>query len=122
MPKKAPTPCRHHCCPKLVDLPGYCDEHAHESIGWQSDRDRGTRQQRGYGAKWQKLRKRILSRDNGLCQQCRRRGRITAATHVDHIVNKARGGTDDESNLESICRTCHALKTGRESHGGSGAA
>jgi 5-methylcytosine-specific restriction enzyme A len=117
VPKKAPTPCRHHGCAKLVEVPGYCDEHASESIGWQSDRQRGTRQQRGYGAMWQKLRKRILTRDNGLCQPCRRRGRIKAASHVDHIVNKARGGTDRESNLESICRDCHALKTGRESHG-----
>ena len=121
MPKKAPTPCRHHGCAQLLDVPGYCDEHARESVGWQSDRQRGTRHQRGYGSRWEKLRKRILARDHGLCQTCRRLGRVKAASMVDHIVNKAAGGSDDESNLEAICRDCHKLKTGRESHGISGA-
>ncbi|KWN77398.1 HNH endonuclease [Burkholderia stagnalis] len=118
MPKKAPTPCRHLGCGRLLDEPGYCEEHARESIGWQSDRERGNRHQRGYGTRWDKLRKTILKRDNGMCQPCKRAGRLRAASMVDHKVNKASGGTDDESNLEAICRACHQLKTGRESHGG----
>ena len=93
MPKKAPTPCRHHGCSQLLEIQGYCDEHKRESIGWMPDAQRGTRQQRGYGAMWQKKRKRILQRDNGMCQPCRRAGRVKAASHVDHIVNKASGGT-----------------------------
>ncbi|MBK5120899.1 HNH endonuclease [Burkholderia sp. R-69980] len=121
MPKKAPTPCRHHGCSQLLDVPGYCEEHQRESIGWTPDAQRGTRQQRGYGAMWQKKRKRILQRDNGMCQPCRRAGRVKAASHVDHILNKANGGTDDDSNLEAICLACHKLKTGRESHGRNGA-
>ncbi|WP_143557744.1 HNH endonuclease, partial [Snodgrassella communis] len=34
---------------------------------------------------------------------------------VDHIVNIAAGGTDELSNLQTLCRSCHQLKTRRES-------
>lgn len=72
-----------------------------------------TRQQRGYGAKWERLRKAVLQRDRYLCQPCLEAtpSRLTPATAVDHIRAKANGGTDDLDNLRSICRPCHALKT-----------
>ncbi|WP_246795638.1 HNH endonuclease [Burkholderia perseverans] len=120
MPTKAPTPCRHHGCKQLLDEPGYCEAHKRESVGWLDDRQRGNRHQRGYGTRWDKLRKLILARDNGMCQACKRDGRVRPGNMVDHKVNKAAGGTDDPGNLEAICRACHALKTGRESHGISG--
>lgn len=31
--------------------------------------------------------------------------------HTDHIVSKARGGSNDPSNLQAICPNCHAHKT-----------
>ncbi|WP_247360100.1 HNH endonuclease signature motif containing protein [Ralstonia pseudosolanacearum] len=36
------------------------------------------------------------------------------ATEVDHIVPKARGGTDDDDNLQAINVECHRAKTVRE--------
>jgi 5-methylcytosine-specific restriction endonuclease McrA len=33
---------------------------------------------------------------------------------VDHIVNRAAGGTDDETNLWSLCIHHHLVKTSRE--------
>jgi 5-methylcytosine-specific restriction protein A len=36
---------------------------------------------------------------------------VTAANQVDHIVPKAKGGTDHEGNLEALCRPCHETKT-----------
>lgn len=75
---------------------------------------RTSRHARGYGTAWEKLRKRILARDKHLCQQCKRDGRVTAANQVDHIKPKAKGGTDDESNLEALCRPCHDAKTLRD--------
>ncbi|MEG9303316.1 HNH endonuclease signature motif containing protein [Psychrobacter celer] len=36
------------------------------------------------------------------------------ATDVDHIINKAKGGSDDPSNLQSLCRKCHRSKTANE--------
>lgn len=59
----------------------------------------------------QESRQRILKRDNGLCQACLRRGLITIGDEVDHIIGLAQGGTDDDSNKESLCHDCHATKT-----------
>ena len=70
-----------------------------------------SRQSRGYGAAWDKLRKVILTRDGHLCQPCLRKGRPTVATQVDHIKPKANGGDDDHANLQSICSPCHDAKT-----------
>lgn len=70
-----------------------------------------SRHKRGYGTAWNKLRLRILQRDKRLCRSCKRKGLTTVATQVDHIVPKARGGGDDETNLQSLCQPCHDLKT-----------
>ncbi len=78
--------------------------------------DRGlTRQAKGYGAEWQKARKLALARDSYLCQPCLSKGRPTEATQVDHITPKAKGGTDDLENLQSICDDCHKAKTALDS-------
>lgn len=74
-----------------------------------------TAAERGYDHAWVKRRNRIKVRDNGLCQPCKRKGRVTLMADVDHIKPKAQGGTDDESNLQCICIACHSTKTARES-------
>lgn len=92
---------------------------------WQGER--GSRQARGYGGSWDKLRLRILERDNYLCQQCLRDGIVTPLKvkpydhAVDHIVNKAEGGTDDPANLESLCKAHHDAKSQAEAVEGRGA-
>jgi 5-methylcytosine-specific restriction endonuclease McrA len=35
---------------------------------------------------------------------------------IDHIIEVARGGTNDISNLQVICPCCHAVKTKRCAH------
>lgn len=76
-----------------------------------------SRHARGYGAAWDKLRKAILARDLHLCQPCKANGRMTAATQVDHIKAKVKGGTDDPANLQAICHACHTDKTTADSGG-----
>lgn len=39
------------------------------------------------------------------------------ASHCDHIVPKARGGTDEPSNLQSLCASHHSTKTNLEEGG-----
>ena len=73
-----------------------------------------SRQSRGYGAAWTRLRLVILARDMHLCQTCRANGRLTNAIAVDHIIAKANGGADDEDNLQSICGSCHKAKSLQE--------
>jgi len=60
------------------------------------------------GSSWNILRKKILERDNYKCvhENCGK-----PASEVDHIKPKGLGGTDDESNLQSLCVECHKEKT-----------
>ena len=94
-------------------MKGYCDEHAAQRGGW-SRRRTGSTTERGYGHAWQKLRKEVLQRDGYLCVTCSESGRHVPATDVDHILNKASGGTDALSNLQSLCKKCHRTKTATE--------
>ena len=77
-------------------------------------RNKGSRHERGYGSAWVKTRARILKRDGYLCQTCLANGRPTKAEQVDHIKAKAKGGTDDDDNLQAICQDCHQAKTQEE--------
>ncbi len=63
------------------------------------------------GHQWQKIRLRIMARDYGLCQECKRQGRHVIGSEVDHILPIFKGGTDDEDNLQFLCRRCHEVKT-----------
>lgn len=79
----------------------------------------GEREGRG-GRPWRRLRDRVMQRDGGLCQECRRAGLVTAATDVDHIQSLSAGGADDESNLQALCSACHQAKTQAEARRGRG--
>lgn len=46
-----------------------------------------------------------------LCRMCTAKGVVRAATVVDHIVALVNGGTDDDSNVQSLCRWHHEAKT-----------
>jgi len=111
-------PCREWGCPNLVksrSQKGYCDDHADKRSNWNKRLERtGSTTERGYGHAWRKLREVVLKRDNYLCVQCRKDGRLTEATDVDHILNKAKGGTDSIDNLQSLCDSCHKIKTANE--------
>lgn len=89
----------------------------HKPSGGWKDR-RGTRQERGYGADWQQVRQVVIARDLGLCQPCRRQGRVTPYHAVDHITPRSQGGENTPENAECICRACHKRKTAREAAAG----
>lgn len=113
MPSRIPRACRKIGCAKTTtDRSGYCPDHI--NTGWDTHQNGKSRHERGYGVSWDKLRPVILKRDRYLCQECKRSGRAVPATTVDHIKPKARGGTDDHDNLESLCWPCHKAKTARE--------
>ncbi|MFW5407729.1 HNH endonuclease [Pectobacterium brasiliense] len=117
MPPRTKRPCKHRGCAALTnDASGYCDAHRaeHAGDGWKRHAAGKSRQERGYGRAWDIRRMRILMRDNYVCQECRRNDIGTPATHVDHIIAKAHGGTDDDENLESLCAPCHRKKTATE--------
>ncbi|EME0311878.1 HNH endonuclease [Enterobacter hormaechei] len=113
MPALIPRACRKRgCSGTTTDRSGYCEKHRNE--GWQQHQRGRTRHQRGYGSKWDVLRLDVLTRDKHLCQSCKRNGRAEPARTVDHILPKAHGGTDEQTNLESLCWSCHRAKTACE--------
>ena len=59
-------------------------------------------------------RNKIKARDCGLCQECKRKGRVRAGADVDHIIPLHLGGSDEESNKELLCKPCHDDKSKRE--------
>ena len=92
-----------------------CDECRKNHKGWYMYQCyRGNSRMR-YGSGWEKLRKKILERDRYLCQECLKCGIYKTATDVDHIVPLAKGGSNDENNLQSLCHECHKHKTCQES-------
>lgn len=63
---------------------------------------------RGYGSQWQATAKRVIAR-HPWCVQCGSTANLTA----DHIIPRARGGSDHESNLQVLCRPCNSAKRDR---------
>lgn len=58
----------------------------------------------------------ILARDNWTCCSCRRSVKEHGVTlHVDHIVPRSKGGTDDRKNLQTLCLKCNIGKSNRDS-------
>ena len=62
----------------------------------------------GSTSHWRKLREIVIRRDGGACQACGQEGK-----HVDHIVPRRLGGTDELSNLQLLCVQCNLRKGGR---------
>ena len=131
MPGRIPRPCKVRRCPhRTVLTHGYCEQHQDRQFvrplrqqpkpresGWARWQQRnGNVTRRGYGRAWQKLRDMVLKRDGYLCRVCKQAGRLTRASSVDHIKPKSRGGDNAMTNLQSLCDTCHRLKTQVESN------
>ena len=57
----------------------------------------------------------VLARDSWTCCSCGRSAKLHAVTlHVDHIMPRSRGGTDDAINLQTLCMKCNLGKSNRD--------
>ena len=65
------------------------------------------------GRAWMETRRRIALRDGYRCVRC---GCVWVASRdqTDHIVSLEAGGSNDDSNLQSLCNDCHEAKTTQE--------
>ena len=67
---------------------------------------------RSYNRAWQRRSRWYLSRHPLCADPFNVHGEsIEPATQVDHIVSRAAGGGDEDSNLQSLCASCHSRKT-----------
>ena len=48
----------------------------------------------------------VLTRDNYICQHCKGKSK-NSKLEVHHIIFRRNGGSDEESNLITLCKTCH---------------
>lgn len=55
------------------------------------------------------VRKYVFQRDKYQCQSCGKSDR-EAKLNIDHIIPLATGGSNDISNLQTLCRTCNQKK------------
>lgn len=65
-----------------------------------------------------KLRHQVFQRDGYRCRECGATNKQTRL-HVDHIKPVAKGGTNDLSNLQTLCEDCNQAKYTDEWIGGT---
>ena len=63
------------------------------------------------GRELQRIRKRILIRDDYTCHSC---GVVSTKLQVDHITPLYLGGLDKDFNRQSLCIKCHDIKSKKE--------
>ncbi|WP_429971162.1 HNH endonuclease [Fructilactobacillus sp. Tb1] len=127
--------CRYDTCKRLVTYPKhYCNEHKQYETEYQAkrnqarhkylkrynkvkrNRDSASRERYSFyhSRTWSALRQATLEQDYYLCQYCKAIGITTPNSRtVDHVVpieydNELK---DNLTNLATICRSCHKLKT-----------
>ena len=121
MPRRAPRPCKHPGCPGLTTARyPYCPKHLPryerarieflKARHKRHDAKRPCAAKRGYGRIWRRQREMFLAR-HPLCMWdgCRE-----FAVEVDHILALAKGGTNEDDNLQALCKSHHSIKTARE--------
>ena len=116
MPYKPLRPCNHPGCRELT-RERFCEKHRKERER-EKDKGRPTAAQRGYDSRWRKARTWYLKR-NPLCVECEKKGKLTPATVIDHVVPH-RGDKElfwDMSNWQALCKPCHDRKTAKEDGG-----
>lgn len=99
---RAKTVCSEARCLKTAQDRGKC--RLHKRPAWQ-----GSQRNINRPSSWRTTRTLALRRDGRLCVLCGQ-----AATEVDHIKPIALGGSWSLDNAQSLCGSCHLLKTMRE--------
>jgi len=111
MPYKFNHPCSVKNCPNLaIPSERFCAYHRKQFNRDYNKLKKKEGQNRQYWSsyQWRKIRN-IYLRKYPLCIECGNQ-----ATEVDHIIPVKLGGSNIESNLQPLCKSCHSRKTALE--------
>lgn len=109
MPMRPPHPCNHTGCSVLTHA-SRCPEHTRAQRA-RFDATRLSPRDRGYDRTWRVIRRNVLA-EEPTCRVCGER-----ANEVDHMLPLNRGGTNERTNLQALCHSCHSRKTASEDGG-----
>lgn len=97
----------------LVLETGQFDMHLMKNPSLANPKIRHWGYQKGLNYGFENTKAMILNRDNYTCQCCKGRHK-DSKLEVHHIIFRSQGGSDEESNLITLCHTCHkALHSGK---------
>ena len=107
MPRMPRRGCAMGGCPRLaVENGQYCEEHQKAVTRQYNKYERSPDINRKYGRAWKRIRDRYASK-HPLCERCLAEGRLTPVEEVHHEIPISQGGDHRESNLMSLCQSCH---------------
>ncbi|GAB3282555.1 hypothetical protein GCM10027347_58850 [Larkinella harenae] len=97
----------------MPDLPKTHGKLAHSARRHVDPKQVRNSNEMGYTYRWQKFRLAFL-RKHPLCIACQKKGIVTAATDVDHVVPH-RGDPIKfwAGPFQALCKPCHSAKTAR---------
>lgn len=97
----------------LVLETGQFDTHLMKNPNLANPKIRHWGYQKGTNYGFENTKAMVLNRDNYTCQCCKGK-RKDSKLEVHHIIFRSQGGSDEESNLITLCHTCHkALHNGK---------
>lgn len=98
---------------KMVFETGQFDMHLMKNPSLANPKVRHWGYQKGSDYGFENTKAMVLNRDNYTCQCCKGKHK-DSKLEVHHIVFRSQGGSDEESNLITLCHTCHtALHSGK---------
>lgn len=91
---------------EMVFETGQFDTHLMKNPSLANPKIRHWGYQKGTNYRFENTKAMVLNRDNYTCQCCKGKHK-DSKLEVHHIVFRSHGGSDEESNLITLCHTCH---------------
>jgi 5-methylcytosine-specific restriction endonuclease McrA len=92
------------CAEKIANL--YWREHSGHYLTWENPAVKAKPPTKGFSAT---TKLEVWKRDGFKCVKCNSDSDLS----VDHIHPRSKGGSDDMSNLRTLCRTCNSRKAAK---------
>lgn len=91
---------------KIIIETGTFDPHLMKNPKLHNEKYRKWGYQKGINYGFANTKAYVLIRDNYTCQHCKGKSK-NSKLEVHHIIFRQNGGSDEESNLITLCKTCH---------------